>query len=155
MGDKVFTQEELDNIIKERLARQEESIRKEYADYDVVKKQVDDLSKELESTKSELIKSQSGNMEFEKTLEALNSKIKVQELSALRTKVAIEYGVPYALVDRITGDDEEGIRKDAQSLAEMFKPSNVPPPPLKSSEPQISDEDKAYKSLLKSISKGE
>lgn len=44
------------------------------------------------------------------------------ELAALRYRIAYENGLPPALADRLTGDDEEQIRADAAALAELVKP---------------------------------
>ncbi len=149
----ITTQEELDLVIGERLKRQEESLAKKYADYDVIKGEKANLEKELAEMRSAMEKSSANTGTLEKTIEELTGKVRNYELSSLRTRYAMENGIPYNLAGRIAGDDEESIRKDAQSLAEFFKSQN-PPPPLKNNEPKGDVKDAAYKNILKGL-KGE
>ena len=83
----------------------------------------------------------------------MTGKVKSNELNSLRIKYALENGIPYNLADRISGDDEESIKTDAQSLSDFFK-SQTPPPPLKDTELNTKGEDKAYQNILKGL-KGE
>ncbi len=149
----ITTQEELDLVIGERLKRQEESLSKKYADYDTIKGEKANLEKELAEMRSAMEKSSANKGTLEKTIEELTGKVRNYELSSLRTRYAMENGIPYNLAGRIAGDDEESIRKDAQSLAEFFKSQN-PPPPLKNNEPKGDVKDAAYKNILKGL-KGE
>lgn len=149
----ITTQEELDFVIGERLKRQEESLAKKYADYDAIKGEKANLEKELAEMRSLVEKSSANTGTLEKTIEELTGKVKDYELSSLRTRYAMENGIPYNLAGRIAGDDEESIKKDAQSLAEFFKSQN-PPPPLKNNEPKGDVKDAAYKNILKGL-KGE
>lgn len=149
----ITTQEELDLVIGERLKRQEESLAKKYADYDAIKGEKANLEKELAEMRSLVEKSSANTGTLEKTIEELTGKVRNYELSSLRTRYAMENGIPYHLAGRIAGDDEESIKKDAQSLAEFFKSQN-PPPPLKNNEPKGDVKDAAYKNILKGL-KGE
>ena len=125
----ITTQEELDSIIGERLKRQKESISKQYTDYEELKTKNVNLEKEL------------------------TGKVKAHDLSSLKIKYALENGIPYNLAGRISGDDEDSIKADAQSLSDFFK-SQTPPPPLKSTETNAKGEDVAYQNILKGL-KGE
>ena len=114
------------------------------------------MNEELTKTKSELEKSQGNKLDFEKAISELNGQLKNKELENLRTKIAIEYGVPISLANRIVGEDEESIKKDAQGLSDMFKQSNIPPPPLKNMEPEgMSTLEKGYSNLVDFIRKGD
>ena len=139
----ITTQEELDSIIGERLKRQKESISKQYTDYEELKTKNVNLEKELTELKKEL----------EKQVEELTGKVKAHDLSSLKIKYALENGIPYNLAGRISGDDEDSIKADAQSLSDFFK-SQTPPPPLKSTETNAKGEDVAYQNILKGL-KGE
>ncbi len=146
----ITTQEELDFVIGERLKRQEESIAKKYADYDMIKEEKASLEKELAELRTAMEQSSTNNGALEKTIEELTGKVKNYELSSLRTRYAMENGIPYNLAGRIAGDDEESIKKDAQSLAEFFKSQN-PPPPLKNNEPKGDVKDASYKKLVEEL----
>lgn len=149
----ITTQEELDSIIGERLKRQKESILKQYTDYEDLKTKNVDLEKELTELKKSLESSTSSKTELEKQIEELTGKVKAHDLSSLKIKYALENGIPYHLAGRISGDDEDSIKADAQSLSDFFK-SQTPPPPLKSTETNTKGEDVAYQNILKGL-KGE
>ena len=68
----------------------------------------------------------------------------------MRTKIALQYGIPYDLAGRLVGEDEASMTTDAKKLAELIG-SKVPPAPLKSTEPKIDGQDGAYKSLLENL----
>lgn len=149
----IKTQEELDNIISERLKREREKLTKQFADYDELKTKNVDLEKELTELKKSLESSTSNKTELEKQIEELTEKVKANDLSSLKIKYAFENGIPYHLAGRISGDDEESIKADAQSLSDFFK-SSTPPPPLKNTETNTKGEDVAYQNILKGL-KGE
>lgn len=149
----ITTQEELDSIIGERLKRQKESILKQYTDYEDLKTKNVDLEKELTEIKKSLESSTSSKTELEKQIEELTEKVKAHDLSSLKIRYALENGIPYHLANRISGDDEDSIKADAQSLSDFFK-SQTPPPPLKSTETNTKGEDVAYQNILKGL-KGE
>lgn len=154
MGFEVIkTQEDLDNIISERLKREREKLTKQFADYDELKTKNVDLEKELTELKKSLESSASNKTELEKQIEELTGKVKANDLSSLKIKYAFENGIPYHLAGRISGDDEESIKADAQSLSDFFK-SPTPPPPLKNTETNTKGEDVAYQNILKGL-KGE
>lgn len=85
----------------------------------------------------------------------LNQQIKGYEMSALKAKVAHEAGLPYELATRLTGEDENSLKADAEALVEFIKPVS-PPQPLRSTETQgASSESSAYKTLLGNLNLGD
>lgn len=127
----IETQEELDKIIQARLERE----KTKYAE-DIAQLQAKNES------------------ENKKALEELQKRIEGYEKAELKRKVAIDNGIPYSLADRIQGDDEEAMTKDAKSLAEFLTPPSTAP--LKSVEPEVKDKKlEAYSNLAKNIFKGE
>lgn len=72
------------------------------------------------------------------TLKAQNvdyaSRIHAFEVAELKTRVAHEVGIPFDLSQRLAGEDENAIRKDAQNLAKLLKPT-APKAPPRSTEP--------------------
>lgn len=145
----IETQEELDRIIKERLDRQKDTILKNYENYEGLKKQVEELTKNLSDANATI----ESKKDLEKTIEELTGKVKFQELNSLRIKYALENGIPHNLASRISGDDEESIKADAESLSDFFK-SQTQLPPLKTNEKNVDSKVEGYKNLLNGI-KGE
>ncbi|HEL2424238.1 TPA: DUF4355 domain-containing protein [Streptococcus suis] len=128
----IETQEDLDRIISERLARQKEK----YADYDQVKARVSELEKENGVLKSAAESSKANTADFEKQIAELQGQVKNYESKDLRLRVAVAKGLPIELADRLAGDDEEAIKADAERLASFMKPTE-PTPPMASTEPNV------------------
>ncbi|MCQ2087961.1 MAG: DUF4355 domain-containing protein [Bacilli bacterium] len=132
MGDfKIIeTQEQLDSIILERIGRVKESVRKEFEGYispEEFTKKTEALNTEIANLKENLNKSNEKIKGFDAEILERDEKIKSYELNSVKTKVAAELGLDYKLVSRISGDTEEDIRKDAESLKELFKPQYAAP----------------------------
>lgn len=146
----IETQEELDRIISERLARQKEK----YADYDQVKERVSELEKENDVLKSAAESSKTSISGFEKQISDLQGQLKGYESKEIRLRVAVANGLPIELADRLTGDDEDAIKADAERLASFMKPTE-PTPPMASTEPNVVESsDAGYKKMIKNL-KGE
>lgn len=140
----IETQEELDRIIQDRLNRQKEK----YSDYDKIKARNAELEEKIGTLESTIEESGNAAKTHEQTVAELNAKIAGYETSSLRTRIALQNGLPLDLADRLVGEDEESIKADAERLAAFMKPK-PPVPPLKDSEPSLKDgEDKAYKNLI-------
>lgn len=147
----IETQEDFDKAVSERINREKDTLNKKYADYDDLKKQVSTLTSENTSLKSTISANKEKYSDYDKNIDNLNSKIKGFETEKLRTKVALDNGLPYDLADRLVGDSEEDLTKDAQRLAGFVKPSD-PVPPLKEAEPNKgSDENNAYKNMINNL----
>lgn len=142
----IETQEELDRIIQDRLTRE----REKYADYDAIKTKNTDLEKQISTLQSSIEESNTAVKTHEQTVADLNKKIAGYETANLRTKIALQYGLPIDLADRLVGDDEASIKADAERLAGYVSKKQQTPPPLKNTEPNLEEgKDGAYKALLK------
>lgn len=64
--------------------------------------------------------------EHQKALDALTAAHKSEMLKSYRTKAALLAGLPEELADRLTGDTEEALCKDAQKLAGFAKSAGTP-----------------------------
>lgn len=147
----IETQEQLDAVIKDRIARAEKKVADGYADYEELKKakadyeqQIADLTEQLKA-KDEAI---TGNNDVVSQLQA---KVKDYELASVRTRIAHEVGLPYELANKLAGDDEDTIRADAQNMVGFIKPKQVAPmggaEPVDSGDPHKA----AMQNLLKNI----
>ncbi|HEL0236208.1 TPA: DUF4355 domain-containing protein [Streptococcus equi subsp. zooepidemicus] len=131
----IETQEELDAIVKSRIARE----REKYQDYDQLKTRVEELESEKSSLETALHDAKSNTDSYTEKITSLETQIAGYEAANLRTKIALQYGLPIDLADRLRGDDEDVLRADAERLASFIKPSQ-PQPPAKSNEPAEVDE---------------
>lgn len=147
----IETQEEFDAAIKDRLHREGETIRKEYADYDDLKKAkatYEDDKKALEKTIGE---GKTRIKELEDQIKESNKKIHGYELDALKTKVATEAGLPFELRGRLNGDTEEELRKDAENFRKSLGPSREQPRVSHEGKVDKSSKDAAVRKLAKDL----
>lgn len=143
---KIETQEELDEIIKARVARE----REKYSDYEQLKKRVKELEEENGSLHTTIDDQTKSSDSINAQVEELKKQVADYERSALKQRVALKTGLPYELASRLVGEDEEAITKDAQSMVELMKPTQQVPP-LKSIENESNSENKFYSSLLQNL----
>ena len=135
----IETQEELDRIIQDRLSRQKESIEKQYADYETLKAEKQELETKAASLQATIEETSTSAKAHEQTLADLNAKIAGYETANLRTRIALQNGLPFDLADRLVGTDEDSIKADAERLALFVKPK-ASAPPLKNTEPNLGED---------------
>ena len=152
----ITNQEEFDAKIKERLERERNSVTKQFANWispEDNAKQVAEYQKQIEEIKA-------SHSEDSKTIETLTTQVKAYETANIKSQVAYELGLPYGMASRISGETEEDIRKDAESLKELIG-TTKPQAPQAATEPRITQnpenaiENAAYKKLLSTIKKTE
>lgn len=126
----IETQEQLDEIIKDRLARSEKKWQEKYAGYlspDEVKAKTEDLQKQID----ELGNSLNGATEKAKAdadmIASLEAKNKSYETASVKSRIAHEVGIPYELANKLSGETEEDIRKDAEQLKPFVSLKQVAP----------------------------
>lgn len=147
----ITTQEEFDAAIKERLSRE----KAKYSDYDQLKSRVTELETENVNLKSTIEANNQSKADADKQLEEMQSKIAGYETASLRTRVALQHGLPYDLADRLQGTDEESFKADAERLAGFMK-SKESIPPLKTNEPNLGDDkNSGWLELARELGKGE
>ena len=146
----IETQEQLDAVLGERLKRERETIKKEYEGFlspeDAAKKYAGYLSPEDEKIK---YKDYLSPEEVAKK----DAQIKGYETDSVKTRVAHEVGLSYDAVSFLKGDDEETIRKSAESLKGLVGVKKTAP--LASTETSL-DKDSALRQMVRNLSsKGE
>lgn len=129
----IETQEELDNIVKERIRRE----REKFADYDELKKRVSELETENGTLKTSIEETKKTITESEAQITDLQGKVSNYETASLRTRIALQNGLPYDLADRLQGTDEATLTADAERLASFMRPAPAPQAPLKDVEPEV------------------
>lgn len=144
----ITTQEELDNIIKDRLKRDREAQAKKYEGWispEDHQKAVGEATKALNDYKA----AHAGD---EKTIADLTAKTQEYETAALKSRIAHEVGLSYEWIGRISGTDEKSIRADAESLKTLVGSQATPAPlPPKSTETTPAD---AKTAALKGVLSG-
>lgn len=139
----INTQEEFDALISDRIQRAQNTVRKEYADYDSVKS-------ELSTAKTDLEKAAQQNTDLSNQIKELQEKLSKSETDSAKTRIALEMGLPLEMCSRLQGKTEDELREDAKGLASLFTRQNVPP--LFNPEAQAEDtKQKALKGLLGQI----
>ncbi|HIH2941536.1 TPA: capsid assembly scaffolding protein Gp46 family protein [Streptococcus pneumoniae] len=131
----IETQEELDNIVKERIRRE----REKFGDYDELKKRVSELESENSALKSTVEDDKQTRVGLDAQITELQGQVSNYETASLRTRIALQNGLPYDLADRLQGADEEALKADAERLAGFMRPA-TPPAPLRDTEPAIGDD---------------
>lgn len=123
----IETQEELNAIIGDRVAKARASERKaveeefgaKYADYDSIKSQLAEKESRITELGNRLDQAKNAGSTNTKTIEELQAKVHKYESDSVKTRIAQEYGLDSGLANRLTGETEEEIRKDAQNLKEI------------------------------------
>ena len=132
----ITTQEELDNIIKDRLKRDREAQAKKYEGWispEDHQKAVGEATKALNDYKA----AHAGD---EKKIADLTAKTQEYETAALKSRIAHEVGLSYEWIGRISGTDEKSIRADAESLKTLVGSQATPAPlPPRSTETTPAD----------------
>ena len=146
----IESQEEFDARIKDRIERAKE---KAIEDYKIeIKKTIDDLKSENSNLKNEVAGYKESLEEVkgkDETIKGLNEKISAFERAEVKRNIALEYGLPFKLADKISGDDEDSMKKDAEVMAKYFSESKKSyEPQLKSYENKGDEKDQALKTLL-------
>lgn len=158
MGEfkKIETQEELDNILKERLDRERKKYEEKVKNYENLELEKNKLIEELNLFKNTKEKNNEDIEKLNNTITELTQKVSGYELKDLKSSIALNLGIPYKLHDRLKGNTKEEIEEDARLLSELIKTKETMP--LKSVESINAKENSKseYKNLLESLNlKGE
>lgn len=147
----ITTQEQFDEMIATRLERERKAVTEQFSDYDSIKEQLASKTQELADLGNSLTASNDKLKEHEATISELQGKLHTHETNSVKMRIAQEFGLDLSLANRLTGDTEEDIRKDAEALKNVVGTSQIIQVPLGSTEPDKKD---PYRELLKGL-KGE
>ena len=143
----IETQEELDNIIKDRLKRERETTQKRYEGWvspEDHQKAITDANKAFDDYKK-------AHESDEQTIADLTAKNKKYETASLKSRIAHEVGLSYDWIDRINGEDEKSIREDAESIKKLVGSGSAP---LPTKNPEAGESYDSGKNALKSVLNG-
>ena len=111
--ERTFTQAEVEETIKERLARE----RKKYADYAALKEKAEKFDQAEEAAKSDLQKATERADALKKELDGLKA---AQARAELVATVAKDAGVDAEILAAMSGASEEEIRANAKLVKEKL-----------------------------------
>ena len=132
----IETQEQLDKVIGERIRRAEQKAAEKYADYEDLKTQNAGYVTQIAQLQSQLQAQTDKITGYEADVADLTGKVHAYETASVKTKVALELGLPYQMANRLTGDDEKAIRADAEAMKQLIG-TQVPPAPIGNPEPSL------------------
>jgi hypothetical protein len=110
-GERSFTQEELNAIV----AQEKRALTAKFSE------EKDGLAGQLESLKKEHEPLKAVAAQSAEKVKELEASLGQETTKAMRYKVAVEKGLPLAIAERLTGDTEEALKTDADSLSELLK----------------------------------
>lgn len=148
----IETQEAFDDAIKKRLERERITIEKEmaekYKEYispDNAKALEESHNNAIAEIKKQLDDLTRKNENYQKEKEESAKRVADAESKLLKSKVAHENGVPFELADRLIGQTEDELKKDAEKVAGYLKPTNAAPLRTTEPNPYIGNPDAASK----------
>lgn len=134
--------EVIDSIMKEH-GKTIQSVKPE--DYDDIKAD----NKTLKDTVATLETSSKDFEGYEDKLAEKDNLIKDYEIKNLKYRIANENGIPLELASKLTGETEEDLKKDAETLSSFITKKQTLP--LRTTEPKVDDEMAPYKGMLENL----
>ena len=115
--EKLFKQEEVNRIIAERLAREQEK----YKDYEELKKAKTKLDELENANKTELEKARAETDQFKKLAEQKEVEKKQVLIENLKLSLLDQAGLPKSWAKRILGQTEDEIKADIEELKKLLQ----------------------------------
>lgn len=151
----ITTQEEFNEAIKDRLASERRVTAEKYADYDELKGKISAYEEQISTFQQTEQQRADETAELQRQIDELTAKNKRYETDSVKTKVALELGLPAAMASRLTGEDEASIRQDAESLASLFAKAKGAPPLRNCEGDPVDPKEAALRQLTQNLTKGE
>lgn len=120
----ITTQEQFDTAISDRLKRERDTIEKRYEGY----LSPEDVEKRYEGYLSpdDVQEKYKDYLSPDKAAEK-DAMIANYEKKSKKVQIAMAEGIPFDLADKISGDTEEDMQKDAKRMAGFIKKTNTYP----------------------------
>lgn len=134
----IETQDQLNAVIGERISKAEQKYAQERDD---LKKQNDAYAKQLADLQEQLKKQDETMKGRQAEVDALTAKVQNFESSSLKTRIALETGLPYKMAERLTGTTEEEVRADAEMMVKLMG-AQTPAAPIGTNDPVITTDSK-------------
>lgn len=121
----------------------------ELSQHEELADQLSKMAKEKETLNEELAALKGETDERQSTIDGLEKELSDAQLANLKTKIALDKGLPFHLADRLRGDDEMSLTKDAEEMAGLIK-AQQPSDPLHTTEQQANPGN-PYQEMLSSL----
>ena len=114
----------------------------------------DDIKEENKTLKDTVTTLENALKEFEGYEDKLAEKdnlIKEYELKNLKYRIANENGIPLELASKLSGETEEDLKKDAETLSSFITKKQTLP--LRTTEPQVDDKQRELEQMLDELTR--
>jgi cell division septum initiation protein DivIVA len=141
----------------EKLGLEKEVIDKVMAEHgktinEIKPKDYDDIKTENKTLKDTVTTLETSLKQFDGYEDKLTEKdnlIKEYEIKNLKYRIANENGIPLELASKLSGETEEDLKKDAETLSSFITKKQTLP--LRTTEPKVDDEMAPYKEMLDNL----
>lgn len=142
----IQTQEDFDNAIRSRLEREQKSIRAEFADYETLKQNAADYKAQIDVEKQK-------NAGYETEIAELKAKVQKYVTDTAKTAIALEFGLPAELANRLHGETDAELRTDAEKLQKIFGARKQPLYSHEKQQSEKTDKENALREMLSNMKK--
>lgn len=128
--DRTFTQEEVNKLVGQARLEGKDAGRKEFEGWispDELAKQTAELNEQLTSLNDQLKTLSDEKTNLQTQLTEKDGTIAKYEMDSVKTKIARDCGLSYDAIGFLQGEDEEAIRKSAESLKNLVGANKMPP----------------------------
>ena len=128
--ERTFTQEEVNKLVGQARLEGKEAGRKEFDGWispDELAKQTAGLNEQLTGLNDQIKTLSDEKTNLQTQLTEKDGQIAKYEIDSVKTRIARECGLSYEAIGFIQGEDEEAIKKSAESLKSLVGSSKTPP----------------------------
>lgn len=154
----IETQEQLDKVIGARIAKAKEAAKAEFQskldELDTLTTKLEEKESKITSLTDELETAKAAKTANEAKIADLTAKVQKYEADSVKTRIAQEFGLDAGLANRLTGETEEDIRKDAEALKGIVGSTSVQRINYNPESTAKDEENAALKNMLQAM-KGE
>lgn len=153
--EKTFTQEEVNKLVGQARLEGKDAGRKEFEGWvspDDFAKQTAELNDQLTGLNDQIKTLSDEKTNLQTQLTEKDDAIAKYEIDSVKTRIAREYGLSYEAIGFLQGEDEEAIKKSAESLKSLVGSTKVPPMANTETPPEEDGVTAAFKKLNPNIS---
>ena len=128
--EKLFTQEEVNKLVGAARLEGKDTARKEFEGWispDELTKKTEDLNSQLAGLNDKVKALTDEQAAFKAQLSEKDSTIAKYEIDSVKTRIARDCGLEYEAIAFLQGEDEEAIKKSAESLKALVGTRKAPP----------------------------
>ena len=129
--DRTFTQEEVNKLVGQARLEGKEAGRKEFEGWispDELEKKTNELNAQLTGLNDQITALSDEKTNLQTQLTEKDGQIAKYEIDSVKTRIAREAGLSYEAIGFLQGEDEEAIKKSAESLKALVGTNKTPPP---------------------------